>query len=114
VLAIREQALGSEHPDLAHPLVGLARIALARGRPADAAALAERAVKVRGDGDAPGGDVAEARFVLARALWDASRERPRALALAEQAREAYREAGDGKAMELAEVEAWLRARSDAR
>jgi eukaryotic-like serine/threonine-protein kinase len=107
-LAIWEQALGSEHPDLAYPLVGLARIALTRGRAGDAVAFAERATKVREDGDAPAREVAEARFVLARALWDASdRERPRALAVAEQAREAYREAGDGKATELAEVEAWL-------
>jgi eukaryotic-like serine/threonine-protein kinase len=113
-LAIHEQALGSEHPDIAYSLVGLARVALARGRAADAVVLADRAVKVRKDGDAPTGDLAEARFVLARALWDASRERPRALAVAEQAREAYREAGHGKATELAEVEAWLRERGGAR
>jgi eukaryotic-like serine/threonine-protein kinase len=109
-LAIQEQALGSQHPDLASSLVGLARIALARGRAADAIVLAERAVKVVEHGSGPARDVASARFVLARALWDASgRERPRALAVAEQAREAYREAGNAKATELAEVAAWLRA-----
>jgi eukaryotic-like serine/threonine-protein kinase len=113
-LAIREQALGSEHPGLAYPLLGLARIALARGRAADAAALAERAVKVREDGSAPAGEVAEARFELARALWVAGGDRAHAGVLAEQARDAYREAGDAKAMELAEVEAWLRARGGAR
>jgi eukaryotic-like serine/threonine-protein kinase len=113
-LAIKEEALGPEHPDLAYSLVGLSRVALARGRAADAVVLAERAVKVREDGSAPAGEEAEARFVLARALWDASRERPRALAVAEQAREAYREAGDGEATALAEVEAWLRAHGGAR
>jgi eukaryotic-like serine/threonine-protein kinase len=106
-LAIREQALGSGHPDLAYPLVGLAGVALATGRAADAVVLAERAVKVREDGDAPAGEVGEARFVLALALWDAGTERSRALAVAEQAREAYREAGDARATKLAEVEAWL-------
>jgi eukaryotic-like serine/threonine-protein kinase len=57
--------------------------------------------------------LAAARFALARALWDAGRERDRAVALATQARDAHREAAAGHptrsdlANALAETEKWL-------
>jgi hypothetical protein len=55
--------------------------------------------------------LAETRFALARALWDASvaqgRDRPRAGTLAEQARDAYTAVGEAKETELAKVQAWL-------
>lgn len=56
--------------------------------------------------------LAEARFMLARALWAAGRNRGRAVELARQARDAYREAGTAKEQELAEVEAWLAKRGN--
>jgi predicted methyltransferase MtxX (methanogen marker protein 4) len=103
-LAIREKALGPEHPDLADSLVGLAEIALQGGRAADAVRLAKRAVLVRQKSDTPALELAQARFLLARALIDAGKSQVDAIALAEQARDAYRKAG-GDA--LVEVERWL-------
>jgi hypothetical protein len=52
-------------------------------------------------------EVAEARFVLARALIAAHRDRGRALALARQARDALASAGPAGADLLAETDAWL-------
>ncbi len=116
-LAIQEAALGPEHPSLALALVGLARVALAQQRPVDATALAERAVRLREKGGVAPEQLAEARFVLARALWDAptdaGRDRARALDLAGRARETLRAAGKGEASELAEVQAWLAAHEHA-
>jgi hypothetical protein len=43
-LAIRERALGPDHPALLGPLVGLAELHLALGRPAAARPLLERAL----------------------------------------------------------------------
>jgi hypothetical protein len=55
--------------------------------------------------------IADARVLLARALWDApsgrGRDRDRAIALVVAARDAYRAAGNEQ--RLAEVEGWLRA-----
>jgi tetratricopeptide (TPR) repeat protein/predicted Ser/Thr protein kinase len=111
--AIQERALGPEHPDLATTLVGLAEVALAQHRPGDAMPLAERAVAVLDKGAVASTTLAKARFVLARALWEApaqaGRDRARAQSLAEQARDAFRAAGKGMAELLAEVEAWLAA-----
>jgi tetratricopeptide (TPR) repeat protein len=52
-----------------------------------------------------GPDLAEIDFALARAQWQAARDRPGALALARQARETY--AAAKRAKPLAEVDAWL-------
>lgn len=51
--------------------------------------------------------LADARFVLAKALWSDKTQRSRARALAEQARDAYAKAGEGRIEYLAEAEAWL-------
>jgi eukaryotic-like serine/threonine-protein kinase len=109
-LAIWEEALGTEHPDLGYPLHGLANIALKQGHLADAVSVAERAVGVLATAEVPPTRLAPVRFMLARALWDAQRDRSRAVALAEQARDAWRNAGSGAQEDLAEVEAWLQAR----
>jgi eukaryotic-like serine/threonine-protein kinase len=106
-LAIREKSLDPDHPDLAYTLLGLAEIQLQVGRPADAVPLAARARTLRETGSVPATEVAQARFVLARALVGAGRSQAEAVALAEQARDAYREAGDAAKDDLAEVERWL-------
>jgi eukaryotic-like serine/threonine-protein kinase len=106
-LAIWEQALGPHHSDVAYPLVGLAEVALAKHDPEDARAHAERAVAVREAGETSPELLAEARFVLAQALWSDRSQRARAHTLAEQARDAYTELGEGEAEHLAEVQTWL-------
>jgi serine/threonine-protein kinase len=115
-LAIFEKTLNPEHPYVAYPLVDLAQVALEQHRPIDAVPLAQRAVAVWEKGGVPARDLAAGRFVLARALWEApasaGRDRRRAVPLAEQARDAYRDAGKDKAKDLAEVEKWLREHGD--
>jgi tetratricopeptide (TPR) repeat protein/predicted Ser/Thr protein kinase len=110
-LAILEKTLGPEHPDLAYSLVGLAKVALAQHRPSDATPLAERAVTLREQRGVAAELLAEARFALARSLWEApdaaGRDQARASRLAEQARDGLRAAGKGGAAGLAEVETWL-------
>jgi eukaryotic-like serine/threonine-protein kinase len=107
-LAVLETALGVDHPDLAHALIGLARTVLVQGKARDAVALSQRAVKLRETANSSTAMVAEARYWLARSLWEANDDEQTALALAEQAREGYREAGSASAESLEDVQAWLR------
>ncbi len=112
-LAIREKALGPDHPDhpdLADPLTGLGEALLALGTPADALAPLERALRIRSAHAGDPVDLAQNRFVLAGALWDApagpGRDRPRARELSQLAAEAYAAAGTRAAEKLAEARAW--------
>jgi tetratricopeptide (TPR) repeat protein len=110
-LAVREKVLGPEHPSVATTLVDLADVALAEHRPGDALPLARRALELREKGRVPTGLLANARFLLARALWEAPEaaggHRARARILAEQARQDFRAVGKSKAKMLAQVDAWL-------
>ncbi len=106
-LAIAERATGLEHPMVAYALVGLAQIALAQGDAAAALPYAERAAAIRGHGEVMPSELAQARFLLARALGPDPSSRARARALAEQAREGYAAQGEGQEARLAEVVAWL-------
>ncbi len=65
----------------------------------------ERAFKIREAQETDPSRRAETRFALARALWESSRDRARARALAEEARDSYAKA-ELKA-KLAEVDSWL-------
>jgi tetratricopeptide (TPR) repeat protein/predicted Ser/Thr protein kinase len=113
-LDIMEKALGPEHPHVTYPLLGLAGVALAQRRPRDAVPFAERAVRIREAADAQPADLAEARFVLARALVLSGTSRARAVTLAEQARDGFRETEATRRESIAEVEAWLRERAAGR
>jgi eukaryotic-like serine/threonine-protein kinase len=105
--SIWEEA-GPEH-EQAYALVGLASVALAQRRPADAASFAKLALRVREQSDASDPrDTAEARFLLARALWDSGDDPARALDLAGQALAEYREDQLVPASDVAEIETWLR------
>ena len=87
-----EQALGPEHIEVTYPLIGLAASYLELGRAADALPLAERALRLREQGRVPPAELAEARFVVARALMATtpgmSAGARRALELARRAAEA--------------------------
>jgi serine/threonine-protein kinase len=89
-LPILEKAYGREHPDLTYALSAQGNLLLARGKPAAAVAVLERALKL-----SPGGSIdAEVRFTLARALWEArAPERSRAVSLATQARDTWQRLG---------------------
>ncbi|MEM9463083.1 MAG: tetratricopeptide repeat protein, partial [Myxococcota bacterium] len=108
-LTITQKALGPDHPHVAYSLIGLARAALGTGDPASARAYAERAVSIREAATVTPVSLAEARFVLARALWSTPSEQPRARTLAEQARDMLVTVEDRSEAEgdLADIEAWL-------
>jgi len=79
---------------LAPALADLAGFHLDAGHPERALPIAERAVRVAESrpADANPGDLADARFALAAALWDTHGDRARAKKLAEQARDAQPDA----------------------
>jgi tetratricopeptide (TPR) repeat protein/predicted Ser/Thr protein kinase len=110
-LIIREKVLSPEHPDVASSLTGLGQALLSQGKPADARAYLERALSIRSSNEVDPRALAETRFALAQALWDASADagpdRARARELAEQTRDTYTNAGEGAAKQLADVLSWL-------
>jgi len=110
-LAVLEKALGPDHPLVAYPLTGLGEALRSLAEPADALAPLERALIIRTTHEVDPAELAATRFALARVLWDVpgprGRDRARARALAEQARDAYAAAGEAKTADLAEVRAWL-------
>ncbi|MBL8742330.1 MAG: tetratricopeptide repeat protein, partial [Myxococcales bacterium] len=102
-----EQALGPDHSWLAYPLTGLANAYLLEKKPDLAVAPAERALSIR---DKPGlaeDLAAETRFTLARALFEAGKDKTRALSLAKEARTVFVAAGEPKKQYLAELDEWL-------
>jgi serine/threonine protein kinase len=105
---IWERELGLDDRNLAYALTGIGLSYLAEDDPGSALAPLERAFKIREAHEVDPSKRAETRFALARSLWEANRDRGRARALAEQAREGYVK-GDAKA-KVAEVDSWLRAR----
>ncbi|HSZ84216.1 MAG TPA: serine/threonine-protein kinase [Polyangia bacterium] len=112
-LAGWEQQLGPDHPFVAYPLTGIGNAELALGRPKEAIAPLERALHVRESGasNEPRA-LADTRFALARALWDADAELARARRLATQARDAYALGKDTQ--QRADVDAWLSAHAPSR
>ncbi len=108
-LAIIEKTFGPDHPSTEQVLVALAEDALTMGRPADAVALAGRAVTSGTRRGADAASVADSRFTLAKALWEApagaGRDRGRALTEARTALAAVRAAA--AAERAAEIERWL-------
>jgi hypothetical protein len=105
-----ETALGRISPGHAFDLVALGKSDLELGHAASALAPLERAVAT--DLVRPGRPWrgAEARFLLARALWESGGSRGRARALAEAARTEYAAAGAAYAAAGAGVANWLAAR----
>jgi Tfp pilus assembly protein PilF len=106
-LAIREAALGTEHPDVAKSLANLGHLALDERREADARALFERALAIQLVTQPDHIDVAHARFGLARASW--STDPVHARELAELARQTYANSTPVPP-QLAELDAYLLSR----
>jgi serine/threonine-protein kinase len=104
-LRIWDATVGPEHPARAYTLLGLAHVALAQGRTTDAVERAEQALQIRSASGAPTVELAEARFMLAQARWAVGGDRPEAIALAEQARNGFRDRGHAE--RAGEVDAWL-------
>jgi eukaryotic-like serine/threonine-protein kinase len=92
-LAIREKTLGPDHPRVAYDLALVSGALIGLDRSAEAIEPLERALAMRIKRDGESEEVAEGRFELAEAMWNANRDRPRALRLARQAREYIRTMG---------------------
>ncbi|HVV15651.1 MAG TPA: protein kinase [Polyangia bacterium] len=103
---IWERELGVDNRKLASALTGIGISYIADADAGRAIVPLERAVKIREQHENDPARRAETRFALARALWEAGRDRARARALAEQARDGYAKAV--MTPKLAEVESWLR------
>ena len=85
-VSLVEAAMGPDTPALSSALTSLGRVALAEHSAADAIAPLERAVKVLGDVKFGQVELAIAQGMLAEALWDANRDRVRAIKLARTAK----------------------------
>jgi tetratricopeptide (TPR) repeat protein len=104
-LAIRRKSLAPSDPDLSYAYDGIGQSLLGLGRPADALAPLETALRLRGPSPS---ERADTQFALARALWESRKDRKRALLLGAQAKENYvRAAAPDKARR---ADAWLAAR----
>ena len=105
-LAILEATHGSDNIKLADTLTNMAVAMLEDEEFETARGHAERAVALREKHDVEAPSLALSRFTLARALWRDTDERPRARALALQARDALEPSGE-QATQRQEVEQWL-------
>ena len=114
-VALWEKSLGPEHPNLMYPLSALGDTLMKLGQPEAALPHSERAVTIAIAGKRPPMHLAQLRFDLAQALWEApasaGRDRRRARELVELVRSTYAEQSDA-AEELAAAEAWLAEHTD--
>jgi len=109
-LAIFEKAFGPKHPDLAFALTGLGKAELGAGRARVAIEHLDRASALRSSAEVLAIDRADTQFALARALWQANTDRPRAIVLATAAAAAWRdEHGPRADKQRREIAAWLAA-----
>jgi tetratricopeptide (TPR) repeat protein/predicted Ser/Thr protein kinase len=97
--------LSADHPDVVDALQAIGRVELAAGRPARALPPLERSAAACDKPDMEAPIRGEGRFLLARALVDAGRDRARAVALARKSRADFVESHDDES--VAEVDKWL-------
>jgi serine/threonine-protein kinase len=98
--ALWEKSAGTDNPALHLPLLSLGQVELARGRPAQALPLLERALRLT-----PATSRPNVQLALAQCLWALGAERPRALALATEARASFARMGQRRGTE--EADRWL-------
>ncbi|MEM7156638.1 MAG: serine/threonine-protein kinase [Myxococcota bacterium] len=101
-LEIHRKALGPQHLDVAQHLLWLAELELEEKNFEVALSQAEQALQIYEAADASAALIAETQFVIADVLWQSSKDRGRALELAETA--AQIEGSDGL---RANIEQWL-------
>ena len=108
---IWEAKLGPDHPSIATGLTTLGHVRLALGRPAHAIEGLKRALKIRERAEPDPEEIATTKFLLARALTEASgsstEDQANARDLATEARKGLADAGPTAAVTVAEIDAWL-------
>jgi eukaryotic-like serine/threonine-protein kinase len=110
-LAVFERETDPDGLYVTYPLSALGLSHMGAGRFREAVAPLERAARIREAKESVSAKLGDVHFALARALWGAEQDLPRALALASRAREEYRAAPPTPAThrELAEIDRWLAA-----
>jgi tetratricopeptide (TPR) repeat protein len=103
-LRIWDASVAPEHPQRLATVTNLAVVALAQDRVSDASRWIEDALRIRSSHETPPVDLAITRFTAAKARWAAGEDRAQALALAEQARDVFRE---HDYWQISEVEEWI-------
>jgi tRNA A-37 threonylcarbamoyl transferase component Bud32/tetratricopeptide (TPR) repeat protein len=105
---------GKHDEETEYALAGIGAADVALGKPRPALPLLERALTLQ-QGAETDADRADTEFALARALTLLGRDRPRALAAAQHAREfwAAHPLGERRLHQLATVDAWLRGHAGA-
>jgi tetratricopeptide (TPR) repeat protein len=101
-----EGLYGKEHAWTAFALSDLGVALLGQGKVGEAVPVLTQALGIRERLEPNQESIAETRFALARALWQAASDRPRALALARTARELYRNL-HAHDRQVAAIDAWL-------
>jgi tetratricopeptide (TPR) repeat protein/predicted Ser/Thr protein kinase len=110
-LAIKQRILPEGHADLAYSLHGIAECRRLGGEPLRAIDPLETALTLRRKVGEPG-DLGQTAFLLAQVLWDANRDRVRALRLATEAQQAFARLDSTDGRDQAQtVERWLEARA---
>ncbi len=99
--------LQDQHPFLAYFLTCLGRAQVELKHPEQAIEVLQRALAIRKGAASSPNLLAYTQHTLAHALWNAKQDRPRAITLAQAARQIYLLAGEHKRDSLAEVDAWL-------
>jgi tetratricopeptide (TPR) repeat protein len=94
-------------PSHAKLLAHLGEAYLVTGRAKQALPLATEATQILDAVEFDPGDVGDARFALARALWDTGGDRMQAVRAATRARESYAHAGPTRQKALEDVSSWL-------
>jgi tetratricopeptide (TPR) repeat protein len=112
VRTIRTAALGPEHPFMGTVLTQIGYSHIELGDYGAAEPPLTDALRILEAGESDAIDLAEVRFFMAQVLWRRGDDKPRALALAQQARDGYRLGGVLMGEDLERAEAWLAARSD--
>ncbi len=106
LLALQEAA-GTGPGSVAHTLLNLGTAHIARGAPADAVPVLERALTLNASGPDHEYMRAKLELALARALWNSRTDRPRARRLMQVTAATLRAAGPDAASVLADVEKWI-------
>jgi tetratricopeptide (TPR) repeat protein len=109
-LDIREKKLPVGSPLIAITLKEIGEAYLNLRQPLKATPRLEQASKLLESSQRDPSELAQTRFLLARALWDTNSDRERAITLAQQARTVFLKAGKRNREDLRQVEAWLSSR----
>jgi tetratricopeptide (TPR) repeat protein len=110
-LALREKALGPEHPAVATSYYDLSLVFAGQGKTGEALLHLESAWRVVSTARVPPAEKAQTAFALAKLLRQHRAHRRRAVDLAKRALRAYADAGSAE--EHREVQRWLKKHSHA-